>query len=333
MTVFMTPDGRPVLLRHLLPTGTSRRASVVPRDHARGARGMDRPTPGPARAGRAPDASRSVSEVATGQSDDIPTMATLDEATMSMLSSFDQQWGGFGRAPKFPQSMSLGHLLRHHHRTGSAAALEAVVTSLDAMAAGGMYDHIGGGFSRYSVDERWLVPHFEKMLYDNALLARLYTHAALGHGSGTVRAGRDRDHRLRPTRPLASPTAAATRPRTPTACRRSGPITPTRARSTCGHPPRSRKPCPTPTRRTHADAVRTGTPSPSPATSRVPRSPTGSRARGELPRPPEIERPGPTLLTARAKRPRPGLDDKVLTEWNAYFVTAAAEAGRRSRAA
>ena len=99
---------------------------------------------------------------------------------MSMLASFDQQWGGFGRAPKFPQSMSLGHLLRHHHRTGSAAALEAVVTSLDAMASGGMYDHIGGGFSRYSVDERWLVPHFEKMLYDNAQLLELLgvAHAA-----------------------------------------------------------------------------------------------------------------------------------------------------------
>src|SRR5690606_7727070 len=102
--------------------------------------------------------------------------ADIDEATMGLLSAFDADWGGFGRAPKFPHTMSLDHLLRQHHRTGSAAALGAVVTSLDAMAVGGIHDHLGGGFSRYSVDRQWLVPHFEKMLYDNALLARFYLH-------------------------------------------------------------------------------------------------------------------------------------------------------------
>src|SRR5204863_9459293 len=93
------------------------------------------------------------------------------------LEQHDDQWGGFGGAPKFPQTMSLELLLRAHDRNHSDAAIETVRTSLDAMASGGMYDHLGGGFARYSVDNIWLVPHFEKMLYDQALLLRVYLHA------------------------------------------------------------------------------------------------------------------------------------------------------------
>src|SRR5205807_1957490 len=83
----------------------------------------------------------------------------------------------FGAAPKFPPASVLEFLLRHHRRTSDEEALAMVTRTLDGMAAGGMYDLLGGGFHRYSVDERWLVPHFEKMLYDNALLVPVYLHA------------------------------------------------------------------------------------------------------------------------------------------------------------
>ena len=95
-------------------------------------------------------------------------------AVRELAEAFDNTYGGFGRAPKFPPATQLSLLLRHHRRSGDDQALEMVKKTLDGMAQGGMYDQIGGGFSRYSTDERWLVPHFEKMLYDNALLAKTY---------------------------------------------------------------------------------------------------------------------------------------------------------------
>ncbi len=101
----------------------------------------------------------------------------LDEAAQRMLQNLDSERGGFGSAPKFPQPMTLEFLLRSHVRTGSPDTLHAVQVTLDQMARGGIYDQIGGGFHRYSVDAIWLVPHFEKMLYDNAQLSRVYLHA------------------------------------------------------------------------------------------------------------------------------------------------------------
>jgi uncharacterized protein YyaL (SSP411 family) len=95
-------------------------------------------------------------------------------AARQLEQSFDPRFGGFGRAPKFPPSRSLSLLLRHFRRSGEERALDMVRTTLDGMKNGGMYDHVGGGFARYSTDERWLVPHFEKMLYDNAELASVY---------------------------------------------------------------------------------------------------------------------------------------------------------------
>ena len=109
---------------------------------------------------------------AAGLSTDI-----LDSAFASFSKTFDSTNGGFGGAPKFPAAMSLEFLLRYHHRTGNGQALEMVTRTLDKMARGGIYDQIGGGFHRYAVDAIWLVPHFEKMLYDNAQLARVYLHA------------------------------------------------------------------------------------------------------------------------------------------------------------
>jgi uncharacterized protein YyaL (SSP411 family) len=101
----------------------------------------------------------------------------LDAAAESLKSQLDHTFGGFGGAPKFPQPMNLEVLLRRHHRTGDEESLAGVELTLQKMANGGIYDHLGGGFARYSVDERWLVPHFEKMLYDNALLVQLYLEA------------------------------------------------------------------------------------------------------------------------------------------------------------
>ncbi len=107
----------------------------------------------------------------------------LDDAFNTLARQFDQDHGGFGTAPKFPPAMALEFLLRYHHRTQNPDALAMVESTLVHMASGGIYDQIGGGFHRYSVDARWLVPHFEKMLYDNALLARVYLHAYQVTGS------------------------------------------------------------------------------------------------------------------------------------------------------
>jgi uncharacterized protein YyaL (SSP411 family) len=101
----------------------------------------------------------------------------LDRAVGQLTSSFDAQRGGFGSAPKFPRPTLVELCLRHHARRGSARSLELATTTLDAMAAGGIYDHLAGGFARYATDRHWLVPHFEKMLTDQALLARAYLHA------------------------------------------------------------------------------------------------------------------------------------------------------------
>ncbi|HYI09482.1 MAG TPA: thioredoxin domain-containing protein [Thermoanaerobaculia bacterium] len=103
--------------------------------------------------------------------------ASLDTAAVRLASNYDPVHGGFGSAPKFPPSMSLDFLMQVAHRNNDPKLREIVVTTLTKMARGGMYDQVGGGFHRYSVDARWLVPHFEKMLYDNALLARVYTRA------------------------------------------------------------------------------------------------------------------------------------------------------------
>lgn len=102
---------------------------------------------------------------------------TIQSAFRNLQRSFDQVHGGWEGAPKFPQPMVLEFLLRYHHATDELEALHMVTRTLQAMARGGMYDQLGGGFHRYSVDDHWLVPHFEKMLYDNAQLARVYLHA------------------------------------------------------------------------------------------------------------------------------------------------------------
>lgn len=115
------------------------------------------------------------------------TADVLDAAYQQIAQRYDAEWGGFASAPKFPPSMTLELLLRLHGRHGWAQALEMVRYTLDRMARGGMYDQVGGGFHRYSVDRYWLVPHFEKMLYDNALLIRSYLYGYQVTGDETYR--------------------------------------------------------------------------------------------------------------------------------------------------
>ena len=111
----------------------------------------------------------------------------LDSAVGVMERAVDPQWGGFGTAPKFPPASAIEFLLRMWRRGSDGDPLAIATITLDGMALGGMYDVLGGGFARYSVDERWLVPHFEKMLYDNALLASAYLHAHVVTGEPRYR--------------------------------------------------------------------------------------------------------------------------------------------------
>jgi uncharacterized protein YyaL (SSP411 family) len=116
--------------------------------------------------------------VPTPIGDSVPGPAALRNAYKSIRLAYDPTHGGFGRAPKFPQASTLEFLLRSIGKEWAPEAETMLIHTLDAMANGGIHDQVGGGFSRYSVDDRWLVPHFEKMLYDNALLARLYARAS-----------------------------------------------------------------------------------------------------------------------------------------------------------
>ena len=175
MTVFLTPAGEPFLggtyyppePRHGLPSFRQVLDAVA--NAYRDRRG-DIAT----QASAVVEAVRRSAELPP--SNDPLTESMLGEATLALVRQFDRDWGGWGGAPKFPQASTLEFLLRMHLR-GDEDALAMVTATLDAMAAGGMYDLVGGGFHRYSVDREWLVPHFEKMLYDNALLAATYLHA------------------------------------------------------------------------------------------------------------------------------------------------------------
>ncbi len=117
----------------------------------------------------------------------MPDGSVLARAAAELRQEFDAEWGGFGGAPKFPPSAAIALLLRQHLHTGDSELMEVATVTLDRMAGGGMYDQLGGGFHRYSVDAQWLVPHFEKMLYDNALLSRVYLEAWQATGNELYR--------------------------------------------------------------------------------------------------------------------------------------------------
>ncbi len=175
MSVFLTPDGRPFYGGTYFPS-ESRHGLPAFREVLAGVRrAWDEQREEVEQAGtRLVDAL--VAQQALPSRDGRLSAADLDAAVETLASTFDARHGGWGRAPKFPQPMSIEFLLRRAV-DGDARARAIALGSLDAMARGGIHDQLGGGFHRYSTDERWLVPHFEKMLYDNAQLARVYVHA------------------------------------------------------------------------------------------------------------------------------------------------------------
>jgi uncharacterized protein len=182
MTVFLTPDGRPFYggtyfppePRYNMP-GFRQLLLAVSEAYRERRSELDRQADALVETIREASAVRPSTEPLTTE--------LLSRGVSALAGQFDPEFGGFGRAPKFPPASNLEFLLR----TDREDALELVRKTLDGMAAGGMYDVVGGGFHRYSVDDRWLVPHFEKMLYDNALLSSVYLHAWVVTGEDRYR--------------------------------------------------------------------------------------------------------------------------------------------------
>ena len=175
MTVFLTPAGEPFYAGTYFPPEDRHGLPGFPRLLAAIAEAWRTRRSELAGQGRQVAAAIAHATAVSASSQPL-TESLLSQAVQAYGRAFDPQWGGFSPAPKFPQPMGVELLLRCHLR-GHADALPMAVTTLDRMAAGGMYDQLGGGFHRYSTDQRWLVPHFEKMLYDNAQLALAYLHA------------------------------------------------------------------------------------------------------------------------------------------------------------
>ncbi len=248
--------------------------------------------------------------------EDLPTMAVVDKAITSLFDQFDPEWGGFGGAPKFPSTMSIDAVLRAWKRTQRANVLRIATTTLDAMAAGGIYDHLGGGFARYSVDREWLVPHFEKMLYDQALLARVYLHVwqATGEARFLQTATETIDYVLTDLTHPAGGWFSAEDADSEGVEGKFYVWTPAQIREVLDAD-------------TASEAIAFwgvsdhGNFEESNILNRM-------HARGDLARPEHIERARVALLEARSHRIRPGLDDKVLTEWNGLFLATLAEAAR-----
>jgi len=185
MTVFLTPDGEPFFGGTYFPKEAGHgRPGFVQLLEAVDDAWRNRRDDLLAEAAKLGEALRraTIADVGADGANDLPS-DVLARARSGIAANFDPAYGGFGTAPKFPQAMTLDFLLQRAVRDDDAEALDMVTTSLDAMAAGGMYDVVGGAFHRYSVDEAWLIPHFEKMLYDQALLLRVYLHAYLVTGS------------------------------------------------------------------------------------------------------------------------------------------------------
>src|SRR5438067_9241749 len=238
------------------------------------------------------------------------TEALLTRAVQGYASAFDADWGGFSPAPKFPQPMGIELLLRCHLR-GNADGLPMALRTLDRMAAGGIYDQLGGGFHRYSTDRRWLVPHFEKMLYDNAQLARVYLHAWQITGAERYRTAvkETLDYLLREMR------------------HPDGGFFSSQDADSEGH------------EGTFYvwffdELVKEVGPDGDVVAARFGAVPAGNWESGrnvlwvpnsEQPVAPEIRR---RLFEAREGRIRPGTDDKILTAWNGLAIAAFAEAGR-----
>jgi uncharacterized protein len=308
MTCFLTPDGRPFfcgtyypkdgflqLLSAVSATWRDRRGEVEEAsDHIAG------------------ELRKMTGGLPAGSPDVTPQLC--DHAVASVLGDQDTVHGGFGGAPKFPPSAILEALLRNHERTGSPAALEAVARTANAMARGGIYDQLAGGFARYSVDNAWVVPHFEKMLYDNALLLRAYAHWARRTGDPLARRVATQTARFLldelGTKVEADMFASSL---DADADGREGSTyvwTPAQLTEVLG----------TDDGRWAAEVFAV--------------TPSGTFEHGssvlQLPADPDdpqrAERVRTALLAARLARVQPGRDDKVVTSWNGLAITALAEA-------
>ncbi|MGH3043035.1 MAG: thioredoxin domain-containing protein, partial [Gaiellaceae bacterium] len=225
------------------------------------------------------------------------TTALTSGAVPALRRVFDPREGGFGPAPKFPAASTIELLLRRHAATGDDEALSMARLTLDRMAAGGMYDLLGGGFHRYSVDARWLVPHFEKMLYDNALLASAYLHAWVVTGEERYRrvTTETLDYLLRELRLPEGGVASAQDADTDGVEGLTFTWTPEELEEVLGEP--------------HPEWL-------------LPFEDGRSILRAELPADARA-----ALLAARDRRPQPLRDDKALAAWNGLALAALAEAG------
>ncbi len=308
MTVLALPDGRPFwagtylpktallrLLRQVAELWDAQRPSLedgAARLSEAVRHGAELPGPaGPA----APD------------SDDV-----LARAAQALVARSDTEWGGLGTAPKFPQPGALDVLAQYWWRAGDPIALETLCRALDAMSSGGIYDHLGGGFARYSTDRYWLVPHFEKMLYDNALLVRTYARAWQLTAAPRYRQVVEETVGYLLSPPLRLPAGAWASAEDADSEGEEGRfyVWSRREIEDVGGP---------------AAADWYG--------ATVDGNWEGKNILwrpqlGDVRRPAEIEEARARLLDRRARRPRPGLDDKVLTEYNAMAVSALAYAGR-----
>jgi len=318
MTVFLAPDGRPFFGgtyfpkedRHGMP-GFVRVLEAV--DEAWRTRRSDLLE----QAGKLTNALERIGSLGTAGNGDAPSPEILARAYDAARAQYDPQYGGFGPAPKFPQAMTLDFLLRTYVRNQAPETLDMARTSLDAMAAGGMYDQIGGGFHRYSTDAYWLVPHFEKMLYDQALLTGAYLHAYLVTDQPRYRSIVEETiaYVLRDLRHEHGAWFSAEDADSEGVEGKFYLWSLDEIDRVCGDDA--------------ADVVRyfgvtEGGNFEDPH--------TGYRGnilhvvdRGEGP-PETVRRAIPKLLAARAQRVRPGLDDKVLLAWNALFMRVLAEA-------
>ena len=252
--------------------------------------------------------------------------SVLDEAVIQFRENFDERYGGFGSAPKFPPSAGLSLLLRCYRRTGESRTLQMVTSTLDAMADGGIYDHIGGGFARYSTDERWLVPHFEKMLCDNALLARTYLEAYQVTKQASYRQVTTEviDYILREMTDPAGGFYSATDADSEGVEGKFFVWTPSEVQSVLQSAEDTRRFC------ACYDITDPGNWEHRSIPNRLRPIETVVKelnlTTDELYE--TISRVRPLLYRARQERIPPGLDDKIITAWNGMMISAMAEAGR-----
>ncbi|MFJ4560152.1 thioredoxin domain-containing protein [Streptomyces massasporeus] len=249
-----------------------------------------------------------------------PGEEELAQALLGLTREYDPQRGGFGGAPKFPPSMVLEFLLRHHARTGAEGALQMARDTCERMARGGMYDQLGGGFARYSVDRDWVVPHFEKMLYDNALLCRVYAHLWRSTGSELARrvALETADFMVRELRTNEGGFASALDADSDDGTGRhvEGAYyvwTPAQLREVLGEEDAELA-------ARHFGVTEEGTFEEGASVLQLPVRDGVSDAE-------RIASISQRLLAARAERPAPGRDDKVVAAWNGLAIAALAETG------